>query len=686
MRFWKKHSKLLSLFLALSIFMTLGATFAKYITTLNVGNFDLNIVQNKKIFAVFDSNDGSLKFYNRAPFALSDAQTIYEGFDTTANTHSWTTDQGNNILTVSVEDAGISPVSTESWFNGLSGLQSADLSKLDTSNVTTMDYMFNGCSSLSTVLVSESWTTDGVASANQIFAGCTSLKGGAGTSVTSDGIDYARIDGGSEHPGYFTYYKYALAFEANGGSGAPDVLLSDDGFFTIPTDSSAESSEGYPLLGWAVTKNDADAEYKSGTTYTINNTAPCCEVLYAVYDKPLVVTNTTELAAVMASGKDLIIEGGTYTYMEGFANGINITLNNVICKNYFVASSNSNIVINGLNGTQSGTSPLLDIGLGSTVTINDAITGNNGGFASIGRNATLIINGGIYARPNFVMSGQATSTLEINGGTFTNVKELKYLVGNVGNVTITGGTFGFDLSASGYVPEGYTVVENSNGTWTVVSGTAAASHEDEAAPICTCETLCGEDAVNGECPVCSTDDADCSPKEPETAAITVNTDGVYKLSFIPDAAPAINQDYTAALTAVEGYALPETITVTIGTERYTVNINGENEEGKPDFEGGKLIVPGSLLTGETTIIIEATGVAFAPVEGESSENAQPPADEDNPSEETQPPAEEDIPDESEQPSAPPVEVITEDAAPPKEPEEEGTPTEPPTEGDPPTEE
>ncbi len=188
--------------------------------------------------------------------------------------------------------------------------------------------------------------------------------------------------------------------------------------------------------------------------------------LNIIYDKPLIVTDAKSLAAAMASGKDLIIEGGTYTYMEGFANGINVTLHNIICKNYFVASSSSNIVINGLDGSSSST-PLLDIGSSATVTVNDAITGNNGAVASISGSATLIINGGTYARPYFIYSGRKTSTLIINGGTFTNVTSIDALVGDVGNVTIKGGTFGFDPSSSGYVAEGYEVVLNPDNTWKV---------------------------------------------------------------------------------------------------------------------------------------------------------------------------------------------------------------------------
>ena len=66
-------------------------------------------------------------------------------------------------------------------------------------------YMFYGDSSLKTIYVSGEWNLNLDAS-SYMFNSCTSLIGGSGTSFDEEHVDgaYARIDGGSSNPGYFT--------------------------------------------------------------------------------------------------------------------------------------------------------------------------------------------------------------------------------------------------------------------------------------------------------------------------------------------------------------------------------------------------------------------------------------------------------------------------------------------------
>ena len=81
-----------------------------------------------------------------------------------------------------------------------------DVSSFDTSNVTNMGYMFNNANNLKTIYVSSKFNIDTVTSSTNMFYGCTSLVGGSGTKYNSNYIDktYARIDGGTSNPGYFT--------------------------------------------------------------------------------------------------------------------------------------------------------------------------------------------------------------------------------------------------------------------------------------------------------------------------------------------------------------------------------------------------------------------------------------------------------------------------------------------------
>ena len=104
-------------------------------------------------------------------------------------------------------------ISMAQTFSYCTGLTSLDLSSFNTSNVNIMNYMFNGCTNLQTIYVGEGWSTAAVTSSNYMFSGCTSLVGGQGTTYDANHIDktYAHIDGGPSNPGYFTEWKEAYA-------------------------------------------------------------------------------------------------------------------------------------------------------------------------------------------------------------------------------------------------------------------------------------------------------------------------------------------------------------------------------------------------------------------------------------------------------------------------------------------
>ena len=81
-----------------------------------------------------------------------------------------------------------------------------DLTGMDTSSVTSMNYMFSKLGSLTTIYASNLFTTSAVTSTTgEVFYGTDSLVGGNGTTWDWDhtGKEYARIDAPST-PGYFT--------------------------------------------------------------------------------------------------------------------------------------------------------------------------------------------------------------------------------------------------------------------------------------------------------------------------------------------------------------------------------------------------------------------------------------------------------------------------------------------------
>ena len=102
-----------------------------------------------------------------------------------------------------------SAVTSMGWmFNGCSSLSFLDLGSFDTRNVSVMTYMFYGCSSLTRIIAGDNWSTQNVTESEYMFGACTSLVGGEGTVYDVNNTDkaYARIDGGpdSETPGYLS--------------------------------------------------------------------------------------------------------------------------------------------------------------------------------------------------------------------------------------------------------------------------------------------------------------------------------------------------------------------------------------------------------------------------------------------------------------------------------------------------
>lgn len=94
-------------------------------------------------------------------------------------------------------------------FDRCSALKSLDLSKFDTSNVAIMPFMFADCGNLTTIYVESGtdWSSSTkLSDSTGMFKNCEKLAGGAGTAYNSEKIDktYARVDGGTAAPGYFT--------------------------------------------------------------------------------------------------------------------------------------------------------------------------------------------------------------------------------------------------------------------------------------------------------------------------------------------------------------------------------------------------------------------------------------------------------------------------------------------------
>ena len=113
----------------------------------------------------------------------------------------------SNIRNLNVSSFNTSNVTNMyCMFYECSSLATLDVSNFDTSKVTDMSNMFSSSTNLKTIYASDKFVTTKVTSSTNIFTGCTNLVGGAGTKYNKSYLDktYARIDGGTSNPGYFT--------------------------------------------------------------------------------------------------------------------------------------------------------------------------------------------------------------------------------------------------------------------------------------------------------------------------------------------------------------------------------------------------------------------------------------------------------------------------------------------------
>ena len=127
-------------------------------------------------------------------------------FDTSSVTDMEGMFAGSQATTLDLNNFDTSNVTNMSSMFSFCQATSIDLSSFDTSKVTDMHYMFSNSTNLKTIYASNKFNTDAVTSSTEMFYDCTSLVGGAGTRYDANHVDktYARIDGGTSNPGYFT--------------------------------------------------------------------------------------------------------------------------------------------------------------------------------------------------------------------------------------------------------------------------------------------------------------------------------------------------------------------------------------------------------------------------------------------------------------------------------------------------
>ena len=147
----------------------------------------------------------------KSMFSYSKATTLdLSNFDT-----SKVTNMGNMFMySTATEIVGLENFNTsnvtimENMFRE-SKVLTLNLTSFDTSKVNNMYQMFMNSSNLTTIYASDKFVTNKITNTNlgkYLFSNDTKLVGGAGTAYSSTKTDktYARIDGGTSSPGYFT--------------------------------------------------------------------------------------------------------------------------------------------------------------------------------------------------------------------------------------------------------------------------------------------------------------------------------------------------------------------------------------------------------------------------------------------------------------------------------------------------
>ena len=167
-------------------------SYCSNVKILNTSNFNTNKVTDME--GMF-SGCSSLTSLDVSHFNTSRVTSIYGMFQDCSNLTSLNV---TNFDTSNCEWGNMS-----SMFENCSKLTVLDLSNFDTSLITQMDNMFNGCSNLKTIYVSDLWTVSRISnSGNAIFNNCPKIVGQSGVTYDSSKIDATMAN---FQTGYLTY-------------------------------------------------------------------------------------------------------------------------------------------------------------------------------------------------------------------------------------------------------------------------------------------------------------------------------------------------------------------------------------------------------------------------------------------------------------------------------------------------
>lgn len=135
-------------------------------------------------FAVYSAGNNSLKFYNRptvptvgSTFEGASVDEVYTNLDSIASEDGSDIPWKSHVATLQTVETvdEVAPTNTAYWFYQGGNLTTCNLSKLNTSNVTSMYAMFAGCSKLTSITGIENFDTSNVTTLGSTFALCQAL-------------------------------------------------------------------------------------------------------------------------------------------------------------------------------------------------------------------------------------------------------------------------------------------------------------------------------------------------------------------------------------------------------------------------------------------------------------------------------------------------------------------------------
>ena len=411
--------------------------------------------------------------------------------------------------------ASYRPTSTAYWFSGMSQLTTLDLTNLTMTSVTNTDGMFQNCSRLTTIYVNNTWpvaesamTSDGSSgvSGTDMFSGCRSLVGGAGTLYDVQHVDYsyAHIDGGLNNPGYFTgNTMYSLSIKATGNGYATynsTTIRGESQRFSVIGASSVIISftpdEGYRLKSVKLNNVDVTASVTNGqyTIYNINDNTTL-EVEFEA------IPVTTYSLSITATGNGYATYGSTtirsktssFTVNEGTSAQITFVPDNgyriakVLQDDVDVTASvvNNKYTINGIsaNITLKVTFeeiPPTTYTLTITTSGNGSVTYEN--ITLQNQTKDFTVTEGTYATLVFTPeSGYRVASVKVNWATISPIEANQYTINNITSNTtvvvtfepipVTAYSLSITASGNGSATFNNTTIRNKTQQFSVVEGT-----------------------------------------------------------------------------------------------------------------------------------------------------------------------------------------------------------------------